>query len=117
MRACGIQPQTITFCALIRSLASRKEYYTKAFELFSQMKSMGVRPNDYVLSALLYATAQQNDFDNSLELWRTVETMKIEKTKILYTAMLFCIAKTQTKEVIKTREYGDLTQGKRIRVS
>ena len=54
-----VQPQAITFTELIRCLANRKQFYVRAFEIFSQMRSFGVRPDEYVIAALLYATAKQ----------------------------------------------------------
>jgi pentatricopeptide repeat protein len=59
MRMAQVQPQAITFTELIRCLANRKQFYVRAFEIFSQMRSFGVRPDEYVIAALLYATAKQ----------------------------------------------------------
>ncbi len=90
----------------------------RAFEIFNQMKSLGVKPNDYVISALLYATVAQNDLDNALETWQVVETLQLTKTPLLYAAMLNCIARSQlAHEVYESKSFGALTHGRRIRMA
>ena len=111
-----VQPNVITYNELIRSLARRPDMYTQAFDIFEQMKSKGVTPNEYIISTLLYATACQKDIDASFELWKLVEMLKLPKYPVLYNAMLNVLARSQTTELIKTIEYGELTQGDRIRV-
>jgi hypothetical protein len=67
-------------------------------------------------SIIFTKTTSQADFDNSLEVWRTVEVLQVPKTPILYTAMLNCIARSQHTEVLKTDKHGELSHGRRIRV-
>ena len=113
----NLQPNVVTFTELIRCLAKRKEMYSQAFDIFEQMKSKGVQPNEYVISSLLLATACQNDLDAAFELWKIVEMLKLPKYTVLYCAMLNVLAKSQKFESIRTTEYGELTQGARIRMA
>ncbi len=72
--------------------------------------------NDLPCWTICPRTHTQADFDNSLEVWRTVEVLQVRKTPILYAAMLNCIARSQRTETLKTDKHGELSHGRRIRV-
>jgi hypothetical protein len=41
MRMAQVQPQAVTFTELIRCLADRKQFYVRAFEIFTQARCGG----------------------------------------------------------------------------